>query len=100
MKSIETQFNEALDALDKAGKRKQFNEKVGNGMSIEAKLNAAQQVLKEVGVDVNNLQEFFESRKPLDALETFKDRQYSAYLASGMSEAAARSIADCCGKPR
>jgi hypothetical protein len=34
MKSIEVQFSEALEALDKAGKRKQFNDKQRSGMSI------------------------------------------------------------------
>jgi len=33
-------------------------------------------------------------------LETLRERQYQSFLASGMSEADARSMADMCGKPR
>ena len=50
MKSVETKFNEALAAIDKAGKRKVFNEKVQAGMTIETKLNLAEDILKDVGV--------------------------------------------------
>lgn len=47
MKSIETQFNEALAALDKVGKRAKFNEKVTAKMPIETQLNLAETILKE-----------------------------------------------------
>lgn len=50
MKSTEIKFNEALAALDKAGKRKQFDEKVKGCTTIESKLNAAEVVLKDVGI--------------------------------------------------
>jgi len=100
MKSIEVKYSEALDALDKAGKRKQFNDKVRKGMSIETQLNVAEGVLKEAGVDVNNLEEFCESANSVAKIETFREQQYKAYRASGMSEAEARSFADLCGKQR
>lgn len=100
MKSMETQFSEALEALDKAGKRTRFNEKVRSGMSIETKLNVAHAVLKEAGVDIHNLDEFCESATSLGKLETLKEQQYNAYRAGGMSEAAALSMANYCGKPR
>src|ERR1700757_3758482 len=50
MKSTEIKFNEALAAIDKAGKRKQFDEKAKNCTTIEAKLNCAEAVLKDVGI--------------------------------------------------
>jgi hypothetical protein len=100
MKSIEVQFNEALEAIDKAGKRKRFDEKVRSGMSIETKLNVAQAVLKEAGVDIQNLEEFCESARATDKLEEFRERQYQAALAGGMSETDARGLASFCGKPR
>ena len=100
MQSIEVQFNEALEALDKAGKRKRFNEKVRSGMSIETQLNVAHAVLKEAGVDIHNLEEFCESAKVVEQLETLKEQQYQSGLASGMSEAEARSFASLCGNQR
>jgi hypothetical protein len=50
MKSVEIKFNEALAAIDKAGKRKQFDEKAKTCTTIEGKLNAAEAVLKDAGV--------------------------------------------------
>lgn len=50
MKSVEIKFNEALAAVDKAGKRKQFDEKLQTGMTIETKLNVAEAVLKGAGI--------------------------------------------------
>ncbi len=50
MKSVETKFNEALSALDKAGKRKQFDQKVQAGWTIETKLNCALTVLEGSGI--------------------------------------------------
>jgi hypothetical protein len=50
MKSVETRFAEAMDALKKAGRSKQFNEKAKGCTTIEAKLNAAEAVLNDVGV--------------------------------------------------
>ena len=47
MKSIEVKFNEALAALDKAGKRAKFNEKKKAGSPIEVQLNCAEAILKE-----------------------------------------------------
>jgi hypothetical protein len=100
MKSIEVQFSGALEALDKAGKRKQYDGKVRYGMSIETKLNVAQTVLKEAGVDIHNLEEFCESAGIVVRLEELKEQQYQSALAGGMSEAEARGIADLCGKQR
>ena len=100
MKSIEVQFNEALEALDKAGKRTQYDEKVRSGMAIETKLNVAESLLKEAGVDINKLEEFFESANNLTKIETFREQQYKACLAGGMSEAEARGMASLCGKQR
>jgi hypothetical protein len=50
MKSVETKFAEACDALKKANKFKKFEEQRKSGMSIEAQLNLAEAVLKDVGV--------------------------------------------------
>jgi len=45
MKSIHVKLNEALEALDKAGKRKQYNEKVQPQMNVETRLNLAEALL-------------------------------------------------------
>jgi hypothetical protein len=45
MKSIENKFAEALEALDKAGKRKRFDEASKNCGTIESKLNCAESIL-------------------------------------------------------
>lgn len=45
MKSIHVKLNEALEALDKAGKRKQYNEKVQAPMTAETRLNLAESIL-------------------------------------------------------
>lgn len=44
-KSIHVKLNEALEALDKAGKRKQYNEKVQPQMNVESRLNLAEAIL-------------------------------------------------------
>jgi len=85
MKSIEVKFNEVCSALTKAGQYDEFQEKVGSGMPIEAKLNLAESILNE---------------NPAKKLETFKEQQYQAALASGMSEAEAKQMASFCGQGR
>lgn len=53
MKSIETRFAEAMDAIKKAKRTKQYEEaskQFTTGTTIEAKLNAAEAVLKDVGI--------------------------------------------------
>lgn len=50
MKDINTRFAEAVEALKKAGRTKQFDEKVKGCTTIEAKLNAAEAVLKDAGI--------------------------------------------------
>ena len=50
MKSIETRFAEAMDALKKARRTKQFDEKAKGCTTIETKLNAAEELLKDVGI--------------------------------------------------
>jgi hypothetical protein len=47
MKSIHTKLNEALEALDKAGKRKQYSEKVQPPMTAETRLNLAEAILAD-----------------------------------------------------
>jgi hypothetical protein len=50
MKSIDVKFSEALDALKKAGRTKQYEETSKNCTTIEAKLNCAESVLKDAGI--------------------------------------------------
>jgi hypothetical protein len=100
MKSIEIQFNEALDALDWAGKRKQFDAKVRSGMSIESRLNVAEKLLREAGININNLEEIAESASVTARIEELRERQYKSCLAGGMNEAEARKFADLCGTQR
>lgn len=50
MKSIETQFAEAMDALRKVGKQEVFSEKAAKLITIESKLNCAEEVLKSARV--------------------------------------------------
>lgn len=50
MKSTERRFAEAMDAIRKAGRVKQFDEAVKNCTTIESKLCAAEAVLKGVGI--------------------------------------------------
>lgn len=47
MKSLYNKLAEALEALDKAGKRKQFDEKVRIEMTTETRLNLAESILGE-----------------------------------------------------
>jgi hypothetical protein len=91
MKSTEFQFNEALEVLDKVGKRQQFDERIRSGMPIESKLNLAQTLIEEAG---------FDSAHQVQKLDTFKEQQYKAAIAGGMSEAEARAMSDLCGAQR
>jgi len=60
MKSLETRFAESMDALRKAGRMKQFDEKLkpiketaeasGKKVAIEVQLNCADAVLKDAGI--------------------------------------------------
>lgn len=50
MKSIETKFQEAFEALTKADRTKEFKKKVTPQHTIEAKLHIAESILKDVGV--------------------------------------------------
>ena len=50
MKSIENRFAEAMEAIKKAGRSNQFDEKVKGCTTIEAKLHCAESVLKAAGV--------------------------------------------------
>lgn len=56
MKSVEVKLNEALEALKKAGKRKEFEEKINplkeklGLVPVEQQLNCAEEVLKAAGV--------------------------------------------------
>ena len=50
MKSIETRFAEAMDALKKAGRTKKYEEAAKTCTTIETKLHAAEAVLKDAGV--------------------------------------------------
>src|SRR5581483_1741263 len=82
MKSTETKFNEALAAIDKAGKRKTYDEKAKSCTTIEAKLNAAEAVLKDVGVvreaapnkNHNGAADNFTENNPLRPVEEFRER--------------------------
>jgi hypothetical protein len=100
MQSNEVRFHNALIALDRTGKRKKFEEKVNNAMSIETRLNVAEIILKETGVNTSNLDEFLESTKHEGELESLKEREYQAYRAGGMSEAEARYMVSLAGKER
>lgn len=50
MKSIEVRFAEAMEAIKKANRMKQYDEKAPKTGPIEAKLNCAEAVLKEAGI--------------------------------------------------
>ena len=50
MKSIETRFAEAMDALKKAGRVKKYDEVAKTCTTTESKLHAAEAVLKDAGV--------------------------------------------------
>lgn len=81
MKSIEVKFNEALAAIDKAGKRKSFDEKVKGCTTIESKLHAAEAVLKDVGIvreaqpirKHNGAADNFSETNPLRPVEDFRE---------------------------
>jgi hypothetical protein len=70
MKSIETKFAEAMDALKKAGRTKQFDEKAKGCTTIEAKLNCAEDVLKAAGIIREQ-----ESTKPANKKTTVQESE-------------------------
>jgi hypothetical protein len=96
MKSVEIKFNEALEALRKAGKLETFNEKSAQSATIETKLNLAEAILKESrvirkhnGAADNGGQTFSEGFvKEPDPREAL----LKSYIATGVSEAEARKI--------
>ncbi len=98
MKSIETKFAEAMDALRKAGKLETFTEKSAQIKAIEPKLNCALEILKEQKIRMHNgaadnghdFSEGFVSEDPRKA-------QVKSYRALGLSKAEAREAA---GLPR
>jgi len=96
MKSIEVMFNEALEALRKAGKLDKFTEKSAQSATIETKLNLAEALLKESriirkhnGIADNGgptfTEAFVKEPDPREAL-------IKSYMATGVSEAEARKI--------
>jgi hypothetical protein len=82
---MEIRFNEALAAIDKAGKRKQFDEKAKACTTIESKLNAAEAVLKDVGIvreskpikKHNGVADNFSENNPLRPVEEFRENSFS-----------------------
>jgi hypothetical protein len=83
-KSVEIQFNEALDSLKQKQLYEKFEKLCPSGGTIESKLNVANSILND----------------PQILLEVYRERQYKTCLSEGMSEAEARATADLCGKPR
>jgi hypothetical protein len=100
MKDIYTQFNEALAEVDKAGKRKQFDERSAHLTSVEAKINCAKFVLgvKESTprIPKNNgrySEEFTESAGNRAKAEQIKEHSDALmYKAMGVSEADQRRL--------
>ena len=90
MKSIEIKFNEALAAIDKAGKRKTFDEKAKACTTIESKLNAAEAVLQDVGVvrakesrpikKNNGADDNFAEGNPFRPVEEFRENFSAGYV--------------------
>jgi hypothetical protein len=68
MKSLFNKLAEALEALDKAGKRKQFDEKVKSEMTTEVRLNIAESIL-----NVNISDKYGEAAKTTDPLKKTED---------------------------
>ncbi|MGE5052911.1 MAG: hypothetical protein ACM3WP_02000 [Acidobacteriota bacterium] len=98
MKSVETRFAEAMDALKKAGRTKQFNEKVKGCTTIEAKLNCAEAVLQDVGVvreairKHNGASDNFSETNPFRPVEEFRES------ANNFSPGYIKEVTDPCAK--
>ncbi len=75
MKSIENKLNEALKALDKAGKRKQFDEASKSLTAIETKLNCAEEILGTKISDTFNGKESDIAK----AVKSLSDAQYQVF---------------------
>jgi hypothetical protein len=75
MKSIEIQLNEALQALDKAGKRQKFEEKKRAGSPIEVQLNCAEAILRESRIirKHNGADEKFVEGSPFNGEHSFSE---------------------------
>lgn len=99
MKDVYTQFNEALAEVDKAGKRKQFDERAKTLTSVESKLNCAKFVLgvkESTPIKKNNgrsSEEFTESAGNRTKAEQFREQSDALmYKALGVSEADQRRL--------
>ncbi len=102
MKSIETKFAEAMDALKKANRLKVFEEKTKDlkNATIEVKLNAAEAVLKDVGVvreaapvrKHNGAADNFIENNPFRPLEEFRES------ANNFSAGYTKETTDHCAK--
>lgn len=81
MKSIEVKFNEAMEAVKKAGKAKKFEEVAKGCTTIEQKLNTAEAVLKDAGIvresrpvkKNNGAGDNFTENNPLRPVEEFRE---------------------------
>ena len=81
MKSIEVKFNEAMEAVKKAGKAKKFEENKKGCTTIEQKLNTAEAVLKDAGIvresrpvkKNNGAGDNFTENNPLRPVEEFRE---------------------------
>ena len=91
MKSPETKFHEALEALKETGKFQKFTEVSKGCVGVEPKLNIALTLLEEAGVGFDETTQGFTNNN--EKATPFKERQYKAYRASGVSEAEARTMA-------
>jgi hypothetical protein len=100
MQDIYTQFNEALAEVDKAGKRKQFDERAKTLTSVESKLNCAKFVLgvkestpripKNNGRSSEELTESAGNRAKAEQIKEQSDTLM--YRALGISEADQRRL--------
>lgn len=87
MQSAEARLHEALEALKKAGKLETFREQsIACSSGVEPRLNLALELLKESGPVLQK------------KIDEFKERQFKTYRDSGMSEAAARAMANLAGR--
>jgi hypothetical protein len=80
MKSIHNKLNEALAAIDKAGKRKQYNEAVRPEMTTETRLNAAESILNAT---ISN--KFGEAAKPVNQFKANADALDEALSEPGVA---------------
>ena len=93
MKSIETKFAEAMDAIKKAGRTKKYEEACKTfttTTTIEAKLNAAEAVLKDVGVvrakestpvkKNNGAGDNYSENNPFRPVEEFRENFSAGYV--------------------